>query len=212
MNSPTHHSLNLAIERYEAAIVAIEQADELPTAAQILEVLAAREFVRQVLSRQRITLKEWWADIRAGLFQRKSKVPRKRFLRHINQLDARLEARSEAIQQVVHLQDWQRLLQPPEQRWLQVFEPAAEIPFRDRFDWLWRGLALAFLTVSLSLLTDLSMRFFEGGPDAIGAFTIIVPSVMGLLASGGILTQTGRLAIKTFSPASISLATGGMKC
>lgn len=196
MISPTHNSPNSAIGRYEAAIVAIEQADGHLSAAQILEVLAARELVRQVLSRKPLTLKEWWADIRAGLLQRKPATPRRRFFRHMNHLDARLEAQSEAIQQIVQLKNWQRLLQPPEQRWAQVVDPAAEIPFRDRFDWLWRGLALAFLTVSLSLLTDLSMRFFEGGPDAIGAFTIIVPSVMGLLAGGGVLTQTGRLAIE----------------
>jgi tetratricopeptide (TPR) repeat protein len=191
----THPSLTQTVERYEAAIVALEAAGDRLSAEQILEVLAARELVREAVTCiNPMTFKDRLATLRAVVFQRKPLSAHRRWLRRIKHLDHRLGEQSNYINQAIQLEDWHVLLHPPERNWLQLLNPPPEPPWHDRFDWLWQGLSIALLTVSLSILTDIARRFFEGGPDAIGAFTVIVPSVMGLL-TGGALTRTGQQVI-----------------
>lgn len=79
-------------------------------------------------------------------------------------------------------------------RWWKFPQP---LDPRDRLDWLWSGLTLACLTASLSLLMDISSKFFESGPDLFGSFTVVSQSVLTLLAGGSALTQTGREATET---------------
>jgi tetratricopeptide (TPR) repeat protein len=62
-----------------------------------------------------------------------------------------------------------------------------------RLDWLWNGLTLVFLAISLSLIADAVPRFLSGGVDAIGVLAVIIPSLLALLTSGA-LTPIGREA------------------
>lgn len=189
----TTHSLEQAIERYEHTIATLEADREQLSAEQILDVLLARSRVQMALT---TTSKSGFHDWIRQLIHRKPRSGRRRAIRWIKQLDTRLGRQAAYIQQAIQLDDWQLLLQAPERDWLGLLDPPRPIPWRDRYDWLWQGMALAFLTMSFSLLADLATRFFEGGPDAIGAFAIIVPSVLGLLSGGGALTKTGQQAIE----------------
>lgn len=193
----TTPSLHQAVERYEASIAALEAAGDRLSAEQVLEVLVARDLIRSSINlKPRATVREVLADMKAWLLHRKPRSSYQRWLRRVKYLDARLNQKAETINRAINLQDWQLLLHQPERDWLWLLQPPTEVPFRDRFDWLWQGLSIAFLTISLSLLTDIAMRFFEGGPDALGAFAVIVPSVLGLLTGGGALTKTGKQAIE----------------
>lgn len=59
--------------------------------------------------------------------------------------------------------------------------------------WLWNGLTLVFLAISLSLIADAVPRFLSGGLDTIGVLAVIIPSLLALLTSGA-LTPIGREA------------------
>lgn len=194
----THYALIQAIERYEAAISALETAGDRVAAEDILDVLAARDQIREELNQHpHLTLKQRIRHLKILVTGGKSAyVSRRRLLRQIDRLDTRLGQQTDVINRAVKLADWDGLLHPPERDWLRLLDPPKPIPLRDRFDWLWQGLSIAFLTVSLSLLTDIAMRLLEGGPDAIGAFAVIVPSVLGLLTGGGAVTKTGKQAIE----------------
>lgn len=63
----------------------------------------------------------------------------------------------------------------------------------ERLDWLWNGLTLVFLAISLSLIADAVPRFLSGGVDTIGVLAVIIPSLLALLTSGA-LTPIGREA------------------
>lgn len=186
----TNYPLNLAVDRYEAAISALKAAAENVSAEQILEALAARNLVHTAITN--LPPRRLSQTIRDLLLAR-NKLSRRRLLHRVSQLDVQLSQQADFISQAVRLDDWRILLHPSERQWLELLT----LPrWHDRFDWLWQGLSIAFLTVCLSLLTDIATRFLEGGPDAVGAFAVIVPSVLGLLTGGGALTQTGRLAIE----------------
>jgi tetratricopeptide (TPR) repeat protein len=188
-----HPPLKLAIERYRVAIVALEDADEHVSAEQVLEVLFARAQVQALLSQK----SQWTFDkiIRAfkERFARKPRARRRHFIRLVKELDARLTQQMEPINQVVNLEDWRRLLNPPEREWLRLVMPPE---WSDRYNWLWQGLSIAFVTASLSLLADISTRFLTGGPDAVGAFSVMLPAVIALLTGGGALTKTGQQAME----------------
>lgn len=66
-----------------------------------------------------------------------------------------------------------------------------------RFDWLFNGVSVASLTVSLGLLGEISSRFLTGGPDALGALAVSTQSILTLLTAGGALTVTGREGYKS---------------
>lgn len=193
----TISALTNAIERYETAIVALEVAGERLSAEEVLEALIARSLVHQAMNAYpKRSLKQRWGNVWAMLTQRKPRSRQRDLQRLVNRLDARLGKQALPINQAVKLDDWQVLLQPPEREWLRLLEAPKISAWRDRFDWLWQGLSISLLSVALSLLVGLSTRFLEGGPDALGAFAVIMPSVIGLLTGGGALTKTGRQAME----------------
>ncbi len=185
--------LYLTVQRYEAAVRAVEQAGQHLAAEEIVEILAARAQVQKALKDEPgRSLKEWMHPF-TQKGSTKPKVGRRQLKKQIKQLDFRLLDHAHHINQAVRLEDWQILLPPSEREWLRLFT----VPPRwsERFDWLWQGMSIAFLTASFSILTLLVDRFFRDGPDA-GIVAVIVPSVVALLASGGALTKTGRQAME----------------
>ncbi|MGI0488652.1 tetratricopeptide repeat protein [Pantanalinema rosaneae CENA516] len=193
----TTSTLTNAIERYETAIVALEVAGERLSAEEVLEALVARSVVHQTLNAYpRASLRQGLGNLWARMTHHKPRSQRRDWQRVVNRLDARLNQQATYINQAVKLEDWQVLLPPPEREWLRLLEAPKISSWRDRFDWLWQGLSISLLSVALSLLVGLSARFLEGGPDALGAFAVIMPSVVGLLTGGGALTKTGRQAME----------------
>jgi tetratricopeptide (TPR) repeat protein len=196
MTSPPSNSnlsLPAAVERYAAAISTLESAGVGISADAILEVLAARAQVHDALKRIPRLPQSGLLGMLQILITGKPGINYRRLIRTVNLLDNRLMQQEELIKQAVKIEHWRNLLPQPEREWLQLFDSPR---WRDRYDWLWQGLSLACLTASLSLLTDISARFLEGGPDAAGVFAIIVPAVLALLTGGGALTTTGRQAIE----------------
>ncbi len=165
--------LECAVERYEAAIAALEAAAEKLSAEHILEVLVARDAVQ------------------AAIIDKTQANPGS-LIKKVNELDVRLRKQAQSINQAVTLADLRSIFNPPEKDWWWLLDPPKPLPWRDRYDWLWRGLSISFLTASLSLVVDISTRFLSGGPDTLGAFAVIIQSVLTLLAGGGALTKTGR--------------------
>lgn len=194
MTTPT---LTDAIERYETAIVALEVAGEQLSAEAVLEVLVARSLVHQAISPYpKASLLGVYHRLWAIITQRKQRSHRRDWQRVINRLDARLNKQAIYINKAVKLEDWQVLLPAPEREWLRLLETPKISSWRDRFDWLWQGLSISLLSVAVSLLVGISTRFLEGGTDALGAFAVIMPTVVGLLTGGGALTKTGRQAME----------------
>lgn len=162
------------LRQYEAVLSNLEAAAP-PSEAVILDVLIVRDQVQNAIAHatvvpdsQRVTL---------------------------YRLDQRLRRQANQIAQGVSLADWRESLSPPDSAWWWKF-PQPLDP-RDRFDWFWNGFTLACLTASLSLLVDISSKFFKNGPDLFGSFAVISQSVLALLASGSALTQAGRQVTET---------------
>jgi tetratricopeptide (TPR) repeat protein len=167
--------LDSTLRQYEAALTQLEAAPSPPTEAIILDVLIGRDQVQGAIAHTPLATNSQ----RVTLYK----------------LDQRLRRQSNHIAQGVVLADWRESLNPPDSAWWWKF-PQPLDP-RDRLDWLWSGLTLACLTASLSLLMDISSKFFESGPDLFGSFTVVSQSVLTLLAGGSALTQTGREATET---------------
>lgn len=185
MPSQSQLPLELAVRRYEAAIAVLREAADEVTESQVREVLTSRNLVQTALDTQpHRSLAQRLRSLRSGWLKPWGSAARIRryWLEQISALDNQVRQ--------LKPEDWQiLLLRPPERReWLQRFNPP---DWRDRFDWVWQATSLLCLTISLSLLTPLVSRFWEGGPDQ-GIVAIIFPSVVALMTGGGALTKTGR--------------------
>jgi tetratricopeptide (TPR) repeat protein len=112
----------------------------------------------------------------------------------IHQGDAQLRKLAGPIGRLSELKDWRQSFSPAPDAWWWNFAPPPG--FFERFDWLWTALALAMLTVSISLALNISSRFFTGGPDTWGALAIVGQSVLTLLTTTSVLTSAGRDAAK----------------
>ncbi len=111
--------------------------------------------------------------------------------------DKKLREVAEPISQMEQLDTWQQSFNPLESSWWWYFTPPpSPSGFSTRFDWLWTGLALTCLALSIGLVTDMSPRFLSGGPDTFAAFAVVVQSGLTLLATGSILTKTGQEVIR----------------
>lgn len=168
-------SLDHSIELYAANLTVLEEAAPHASCEQILKVLVARDAVRIAL-----------------IAEKKDVV--KESIMTLFELDSQLKKLEEVIAQGVNLASWRISLNPPPEAWWWYFPPP--IHHWDRLDWLWNSLTVASMTVSFSLLADIGPRFWAGGPTTVGAFAVIGPSVLSLLAGGGALTKTGRETIE----------------
>ena len=184
-DQPLELPLELAVDLYQSALESVRGAAAEVSTEQIQEILLARQRVQAALnSKFRWSLKKWLRSLRSRLrkpwWRDRS---RRQWLLPIRSLD-------EQVKQLIPADGWQiLLLQPGDRRdWLQRFNPPAWI---DRFDWMWQALSLSFLTISVSLLTPLVARFWEGGPDR-GVVAVIFPSVVALMTGSGALTTKGR--------------------
>lgn len=169
-------TLESVIERYDAAIATLESAGKKLSSEQILEVLIARDAVQAEI-----------AD--------KTRPNPGHLIRKVNELDKRVKQHAESIDWSEPLTDLQSIFNPPKKDWWWLLDPITPKNWRDRYDWAWRFISLILLTISLSVVVNISNRFLSGGPDE-GVLAIIVPSVLTLLAGGGALTRPGQEGIE----------------
>lgn len=169
--------LERAVERYEKAIASLETAAEDLSVEHVLDVLIARDAVQVAMSD-------------------KTQHHSGRLIKAVKELDNRLKEQARYINRVTKLAEWQAIFNPPEKEWWWLLDPITPKPWRDRYDWLWRFFSLVFLTASLSLVLNISTRFLSAGADIAGAFAVIIPSILTLLAGEGALTKRGQEGIE----------------
>ncbi|MFN9359633.1 MAG: tetratricopeptide repeat protein [Pseudanabaena sp.] len=108
-------------------------------------------------------------------------------LKEIESLDRSLKEQKNVILQVPNLDALRSLIKPPESNWWWYFSSRW-----DNWDWLWNGLTIAALTVSLSLVVNTSSRILSGGANSENTLYVVGQSVLTLMAGGGALTQVGQ--------------------
>ncbi|BBC26669.1 tetratricopeptide repeat protein [Pseudanabaena sp. ABRG5-3] len=108
-------------------------------------------------------------------------------LREIESLDRSLKAQKDVILRTPNLAELRSLIKPPESNWWWYFSSRW-----DNWDWLWNGLTIAALTVSLSLVVNTSSRILSGGANSENTLYVVGQSVLTLMAGGGALTQVGQ--------------------
>jgi len=165
--------LERAIKEYDVAITALKKH---PSSAQVLQVLIARDRVHSVLE---------------GLTTLATALPPIETLDKLSQLDQTLRTKASMISPYTNSADWRASFHPNEKAWWWFLE-APKTQWSDRFDWLWSGVSVTCLTISLGLIGDIAPRFLTGTPDSFGAFTVSAQSVLTLLVAGGALTKSGQ--------------------
>ncbi|NES82881.1 MAG: tetratricopeptide repeat protein [Moorea sp. SIO2B7] len=166
--------LESTLNRYEAALTALEKTDNNPSPEAILRVLIARNIVQ-----------EKFADI--------AHISKDKLIKLI-ELDSRLKKQAGLITQTVQLTNWRTSFHPPQDYWWWFLQ--APTHRLDRFDWLWNALTVTSLTASVSLVVDISSRFLSTSPGFIGSFAVISQSALTLLTAGGVLTKAGGRGIE----------------
>ncbi len=159
-----------AIQQYEEMLTQLETATS--PAERILPVLLARDAVQNALQEVE------------GLTNS--------LLLKLTDLDRRLQKQQAIITDVSDYAHWRNSYQPPDSAWWWHFSPPIH-HWWQHLDWLWNGLTLVFLTISVSLIADAVPRFLSGGLDPVSVLAVIIPSALALLTSGA-LTPIGRAA------------------
>lgn len=108
--------------------------------------------------------------------------------------DAILGRHTDPLRGVNALNDWRRSVHPPEHHWW--WYPPAPAPPKDSLAWLWGGLTIAMLTISLALAQDIASRFTTDAPGVWSSLGAIAPVILTLFASGGALTKVGQQALE----------------
>ena len=158
-----------AIQHYQSALAALTTAKAPVPASVVLAVLTARNDVQTALEASQSA-----SDT----------------LQTLSELDQQLRQLGGSIAPFTQSADWRSSFSPKETAWWWFL--AAPKTKWAKFDWLWTGLSVTCLTISLGLVTDISSRFLKGGPDTVGAIAVSSQSVLTLLAVGGALTKVGR--------------------
>jgi tetratricopeptide (TPR) repeat protein len=150
----------------------LEKAAPTLLSEEVLQVLLARDAVHSALQG--------------------AECPPPSLLLQLVELDRRLQKQQASILRVEDYPHWRNSFQPPDSAWWWHFSTPT-LRWWEGLDWLWNGLTLVFLTISVSLIADAAPRFLSGGLDALSALAVIIPSLLALLTSGA-LTPIGREA------------------
>ncbi|MCA6573310.1 MAG: hypothetical protein IM535_12425 [Pseudanabaena sp. M38BS1SP1A06MG] len=98
-------------------------------------------------------------------------------LKELESLDRSLKEQKKVILQIYNLAALRSLIKPSESNWWWYFSSRL-----DDWDWLWNGLTIAALRMSLGLVVNTSSRILSG----------VGQSVLTLMAGGSALTQVGQ--------------------
>ena len=158
--------------RHQQILTEIEKDVPNCQGERILLVLLARDAVQDALQRE--------------------ESPPASLLLQLAELDQRLQQQQAKIVQVKDYPLWRKSFDPPDSAWWWHF-PLPNSSWWQRLDWLWNGLTLVLLAISVSLIVDGIPRFLSGGLDTASVLAVIIPSLLALLTSGS-LTPIGREA------------------
>jgi len=139
-----------------------------------LEVLAARETLARVLAEAATLAPE--------------------DLRQVAQLDTRLRANAAAIAASAGgsaLVAWRNAVQAPPSAWWWSLDEIADSQ-APAANPAWAILAGAFITLAVTLATEISLRFLSGGPDFLALLSTFSQGLLALLAGGALTSGGGR--------------------
>ena len=170
MSLRVQEDLYSAISQYQEFLIQLEQSFTAPQTQEVFQVLRARDLVQDNLN--------------------KGEPPPNSLLLRLIELDQRLQKQKSKIAGLKEYSNWRKSLNPPDSDWWWYFPPNQ---LKTRLDWLWNGLSLVFLTISVSLIVDAIPRFLSGGLNIASVVAVITPSLVALLTSGA-LTPIGREA------------------
>ncbi|NEO44225.1 MAG: tetratricopeptide repeat protein [Moorea sp. SIO4A3] len=136
---------------------------------QALEILCARDALNNALTQEPFIPAE--------------------LLECIHELDAQLQQQGQRIDQALELSTYRHSLPAKPKGWWWYLDQQSPPHRLDRRDWLFKGLTFGGWSVSLALLVNIASRFLSGGPDVVGTFAMIVPSLITLLKAKSDLTE-----------------------
>ncbi|MDX2253943.1 MAG: tetratricopeptide repeat protein [Pseudanabaenaceae cyanobacterium bins.39] len=152
---------------YRTALERLKLSDKKLLSDLVIDILIKRDSLQSVLSESfKFTVNE---------------------LKEIESLDQELAKQKEVILKSSNYAAIRSLINPPESNWWWYFSSRW-----DNLDWLWNGLSIAALTISLSLVVDTSSRILSGGANSENTLYVLGQSVLTLMAGGGALTQVGH--------------------
>lgn len=165
---------DLALNRYEATLITLENTNRQLLPEVVLDVLIARDRVEKQLNQVR--------DIHSQK------------LLTLFQFDCRLKKQAKVITNIVNLNDLRKSFHPHPEAWWWFLEAPIH-PF-DYFDWLWNAGTLGSLIISFSLVVDISSRFISGGPGFLSSLAVASQLLLTLLTAGGVFTEAGHTRIE----------------
>ncbi len=152
---------------YRSALECLKSSEKDQLSDRVIDVLVKRDSLQRILSDpSKLTASE---------------------LKEIESFDRSLKAQKDLILRTPNLAELRSLINPPESNWWWYFSSRW-----DNWDWLWNGLTIAALTVSLSLVVNTSSRILSGGANSENTLYVVGQSVLTLMAGGGALTQVGQ--------------------
>ena len=152
---------------YRSALECLKPNEKDSLSDRVIDVLMKRDSLQNILSESsKLTANE---------------------LKEVESLDRSLKEQKEVILQVPNLSELRSLIKPPESNWWWYVSSRW-----DNWDWLWNGLTIAALTVSLSLVVNTSSRILSGGANSVNTLYVLGQSVLTLMVGGGALTQVGQ--------------------
>ena len=145
---------------YRSALECLKPNEKDSLSDRVIDVLMKRDSLQNILSESsKLTANE---------------------LKEVESLDRSLKEQKEVILQVPNLSELRSLIKPPESNWWWYVSSRW-----DNWDWLWNGLTIAALTVSLSLVVNTSSRILSGGANSVNTLYVFGQSVLTLMVGGG---------------------------
>ena len=114
----------------------------------------------------------------------------------LSQDDAQVGQWNDRLLNLELLPNWRKSLNPPVHHWW-WYPKSIEEP-KPILGWLFGGLTVALLTLTLALAKDIAARFFTGAPGVWSSIGAIVPVALALLAAGGVLTKVGQQIVDAY--------------
>ncbi len=168
--------LERAIERYEEALGALDEAAPNASTQQIVKVLLARDAVEEALPE-------------------KTKASEQKIAALV-ELDSRLQKQAQAFASNIALAKLRQSLKPPESAWWWFFQAPNQVNPWDRFDWLWNGVTVACLVLAGTFATQTVKAMSKDGMDVLQTLGTISQGAGLVLVTGGALTDKGQQTVK----------------
>lgn len=181
-----------ALARYEDALGALQRAEvaELPSAT--VEALRARDALAAALPTPAVL------DADA--------------LNRVARIDDGLRAQAQRVTASVGrgtLRSWRAAIQAPATAWWWSLETVADDATPASHP-MWTILAVAFITLAISLATDISLRFLSGGADLLGLFSTFAQAALALLAGSSFTRFGGERVDKFLARRNVAKRSQGM--